>query len=92
MLQPRPEAESTDTRRKQRSRPQRHTLFCPAHPDQRIAGNGQKYFLHLLSPGQLPQNGISAKRAQLIINAYPVLVLSNEWLKELYCPQCGTLQ
>ncbi len=29
------------------------------------------------------------KRAQLVIEAYPVLVLSNEWLEELFCPQCG---
>jgi hypothetical protein len=29
------------------------------------------------------------KQAQLVIQAYPVLVLSNEWLEELYCPQCG---
>ena len=38
----------------------------------------------------LQQRGISAKKAQLIINAYPVLVLSNEWLEELFCPVCGT--
>lgn len=30
------------------------------------------------------------KKARLLINAYPVLVLSNEWLEELFCPQCGT--
>jgi hypothetical protein len=30
------------------------------------------------------------KRAQLVIEAYPVLVLSNEWLEELFCPQCGS--
>ena len=28
-------------------------------------------------------------KAKLIINAYPVLVLSNEWLEELFCPLCG---
>ena len=33
---------------------------------------------------------MSAKRAQLVINAYPVLVLSSEWLEELFCPQCCT--
>ena len=33
---------------------------------------------------------MTAKRAQLVINAYPVLVLSDEWLEELFCPQCGT--
>ena len=90
MLPPRPETESIHTRRKQRSRPKRRELFCPAHPDQLIQGNGRKYFLHLLQPEQLQQRGISAKKAQLIINAYPVLVLSNEWLEELFCPQCGT--
>ena len=25
-----------------------------------------------------------------MINAYPVLVLSNEWLEELFCPKCGS--
>lgn len=72
-------------------RPKKRELFCPAHPEQRVEGNGKKYFLHLLSPEQLQQRGISAKRAQLIINAHPVLVLSNEWLEELYCPLCGSL-
>ena len=33
---------------------------------------------------------MSDKRARLVINAYPVLVLSNEWLEELFCPACGT--
>ena len=59
-------------------------------PRTRIEGNGKKYYLHLLQPEQLEQRGISAKKAQLIINAYPVLVLSNEWLEELFCPECGT--
>ena len=33
---------------------------------------------------------MNAKKAKLIINAYPVLVLSNEWLEELFCPECGS--
>ena len=90
MLPPRPEAELTHARRKQRSRTKRRALACPAQPDQLIQGNGKKYYLHLLQPEQLQQRGISAKKAQLIINAYPVLVLSNEWLEELFCPQCGS--
>ena len=76
---------------KRNRRPKKRQLFCPAHPEQRIEGNGRQYYLHLLQPGQLQQRGISAKRAQLIINAYPVLVLSNEWLEELHCPKCGSL-
>ncbi|MDP4831565.1 MAG: hypothetical protein NWR59_08650 [Cyanobium sp. MAG_185] len=75
-------------RRRQRSA--RRQLFCPAHPEQRIEGNGQKYFLHLLTPEELKARGMSDKTAKLVINAYPVLVLSNEWLEELFCPQCGT--
>ena len=70
-------------------RTKRRELFCPAHPEQRIEGNGKKYFLHLLQTEQLQQRGMSFKRAKLIINAYPVLVLSDEWLEELFCPQCG---
>ena len=31
-----------------------------------------------------------AKTARLVINAYPVFVLSNEWLEELFCEQCGS--
>ena len=76
---------------KRNRRPKKRQLFCPAHPEQRIEGNGRKYYLHLLQPEQLQQRGIAAKRAKLIINAYPVLVLSNEWLEELYCPKCGSL-
>jgi hypothetical protein len=75
-------------RRRQRSA--RRQLFCPAHPEQRIEGNGQKYFLHLLTPEELKARGMSDKTAKLVINTYPVLVLSNEWLEELFCPQCGT--
>ncbi len=65
-------------------------MFCPAHPDTAISGNGQKYFLHLLQPEELKQRGMSDKRAKLVIQAYPVLVLSNEWLEELFCPACGS--
>ena len=71
-------------------RPKKRELFCPAHPDQRLQGNGRKYYLHLLQPEQLQQRGVNAKKAQLIINAYPVLVLSHEWLEELFCPVCGS--
>ena len=71
-------------------RPKKREMFCPAHPEQRIQGNVKKYYLHLLQPEQLVQRDISSKKAQLIINAYPVLVLSNEWLEELFCPECGS--
>jgi len=65
-------------------------LFCPAHPEQRIEGNGKKYYLHLLTPKQLRERGMGHRKAQLIIEAYPVLVLSDEWIEELYCPLCGS--
>jgi hypothetical protein len=32
---------------------------------------------------------MSDKKARLVIEAYPVLVLSNEWLEDLFCPKCG---
>lgn len=75
-----------------RRRPRGRELFCPAHTEQRIEGNGRKYFLHLLTPEQLRERGMNEKKARLVINAYPVLVLSNEWLEELFCPQCGGSQ
>ena len=75
------------TKRNRRSKSRE--LFCPAHPEQRISGNGRKYFLHLLKPEDLRLRGMSEKRARLVIQAYPVLVLSNEWLEELFCPKCG---
>lgn len=80
-----PEPESPRRNR----RPRKRELFCPAHPEQRLLGNGRKYFLHLLTPEQLKQRGMSDKKARLVIQAYPVLVLSNEWLEELFCPACG---
>ena len=43
----------------------------------------------MLQPEQLPQREVTAKRAQLILKAYSVLVLSNEWLKDLFYPSCG---
>ncbi|WP_233129965.1 hypothetical protein [Synechococcus sp. 1G10] len=52
-------------------------------------GQGRKYFLHLLSPEELKQRGMTDKKARLVIQAYPVLVLSNEWLEELFCAHCG---
>ncbi|MEB3296083.1 MAG: hypothetical protein VKL23_00955 [Cyanobacteriota bacterium] len=70
-------------------RPRRRELFCPAHPEQRLDGNGRKYFLHLLQPEELRARGMSDKKARLVIEAYPVLVLSNEWLEDLFCPKCG---
>ena len=63
---------------RRRQRPKRRELFCPAHPEKQIEGNGRKYFLHLLSIEELKQRGMSEKRAKLVLNAYPVLVLSNE--------------
>ena len=84
-------AQSPDGDTKPRSRrPQRRQLFCQAHPEQRIEGNGKKYFLHLLTAEQLQARGMPDKKARLVIQAYPVLVLSNEWLEELFCPACGT--
>lgn len=81
-------SENSQSRPSRRSK--KRQLYCPAHPEQQIEGNGKKYYLHLLQQEQLQERGISAKKAQLIINAYPVLVLSNEWLEELFCPVCGT--
>ena len=59
-------------------RPKSRELFCPAHPEERIWGNGRKYFLHLLRPEELRERGMSDKKARLVIQAHPVLVLSNE--------------
>ena len=84
------ESISTQTHARRNRRPKKRELFCPAHQDQRIQGNGKKYYLHLVQPEQLQQRGMNAKKARLIMNAYPVLVLSNEWLEELFCPQCGS--
>jgi hypothetical protein len=80
-----------DQQRRNR-RPRRRELFCPAHTEQCIEGNGKKYFLHLLSPDELQARGMSHKTARFVIEAYPVLVLSNEWLEELFCPKCGSLR
>jgi hypothetical protein len=80
---------NTSSKRRNR-RPKGRELFCPKHTEQRIEGNGKKYFLHLLTSEELRARGMSDKKAKLVINAYPVLVLSNEWLEELFCPECGT--
>ena len=83
-------SDHTPPKRQRGGRSRKRELFCPTHPEQRIEGNGQKYFLHLLSPEELKARGMPHKKAQLVIEAYPVLVLSNEWLEELFCPQCGS--
>ena len=59
------------------------------HPESRLVGSGRKYFLHLRTPEELKQRGMSDKRARLVIQAYPVLVLTNEWLEQLWCSDCG---
>lgn len=74
---------------RQRGRRRARQLFCPAHPEQRISGDGRRYLLHLLTPEELRQRGMGDKRARLVIQSYPVLVLHNEWLEELHCPTCG---
>jgi hypothetical protein len=74
---------------RQRSRKRPRQLFCPAHPEQRISGDGRRYLLHLLTSEELRQRGMGDKRARLVIQSYPVLVLHNEWLEELHCPTCG---
>ena len=72
-----------------RRRPTGRKLACPKHPDQPLLGNGRKYYLHLLTCEELVARGMAAGKAKLVINAYPVLVLSSEWLEELYCASCG---
>jgi hypothetical protein len=74
---------------RRRQRPKRRELRCLVHPEQRIAGNGRKYYLHLLTAEELKQRGMSDKKARLVIQAYPVLVINSEWLEELFCPECG---
>ena len=64
--------------------PPRSQLFCPSHPDQALAGGGRRYFLDLLSAEELSQRGMPAGKARLVIAAYPVLTLSDEWLEELF--------
>ena len=79
---------AANTRRKRRAR--KRELFCPAHPNQLLAGGGKRYYLHLLTAEELSQRGMPASKAKLVISAHPVLILSNEWLEELFCPQCGS--
>jgi hypothetical protein len=75
--------------RRPKGRQRARQLFCPAHPEQRISGDGRRYLLHLLTSEELRQRGMGDKRARLVIQSYPVLVLHNEWLEELHCPTCG---
>jgi hypothetical protein len=84
------EAAAAKGRLNPRRRPRRRQLFCPAHPEQRIGGTGKKYYLHLQTPEDLKARGMPDKKARLVIQAYPVLVLTNEWLEELFCAECGT--
>lgn len=78
---------SAESRRSRRAA--RRQLLCPSHPDQSLAGGGRRYFLHLLSAEELSQRGMPCAKARLVIAAYPVFTLSNEWLEELHCPRCG---
>ncbi|MEX0587848.1 MAG: hypothetical protein WD136_01195 [Cyanobium sp.] len=53
--------------RRRSRRPQRRQLFCPAHPEQRIEGNGKKYFLHLVTPEQLKARGIQVAHVDPVV-------------------------
>jgi len=88
---PTPEGRSQEAAKPQRRRraPTGRKLACPRHPDQPLLGNGRKYYLHLITSEELVARGMPAGKAKLVINAYPVLVLSSEWLEELYCASCG---
>jgi hypothetical protein len=84
------EAPDQSTRNpRSRRRSPRRDLRCPAHPGQALAGGGRRYFLHLLRAEELIERGMPPGRSKLVIAAYPVLTLSNEWLEELFCPKCG---
>ena len=52
--------EHAKPKRERGGRSRKRELFCPAHPEQRIEGNGKKYFLHVLSPEELKARGTSA--------------------------------
>ena len=43
----------TEAPARRNRRPKKRELFCPAHPEQLIQGNGKKYYMHLLQPEQL---------------------------------------
>jgi hypothetical protein len=88
---PPPEEHLQEAAKPQRRRraPSGRKLACPRHLDQPLLGNGRKYYLHLLTSEELVARGMPAGKAKLVINAYPVLVLSSEWLEELYCASCG---
>ncbi len=84
------EAPDQSTRNpRSRRRSPRRDLRCPAHPGQALAGGGRRYFLHLLRAEELIERGMPPGRSKLVIAAYPVFTLSNEWLEELFCPKCG---
>ena len=85
-----PEA-STSTAAKPRDqrRSRKRELFCSIHLEQLLAGGGRRNFLHLLSAEELSQRGMPAAKAKLLISAYAVYTLSNEWLEELFCHNCG---
>jgi len=80
-------SQQSKSRPKQPSR--KRKLCCPAHAEQLLAGGGKRYFLYLLTAEELSRRGMPSKTARLVIAVYPVLTLSDEWLEELYCPQCG---
>lgn len=80
---------ASDQSRRRPRKPKGRALLCPTHPEERLLGQGRKYFLHLLTSEQLTARGMPAGKARLVIQAYPVLVLSNEWLEEFYCSSCG---
>jgi len=67
-----------DGRRRNR-RPQTPELGCPAHPEPRIEGKGQKSVLHRLTPEQLKARGMGDKKAKLVIQVYPLLILRSRW-------------
>jgi len=63
-----------------------YRTFLPKASRATYSGQCKKYLLHIITLEALRGRGMANKKAKLAINANPVLVLTNAWLEEHFCP------
>jgi hypothetical protein len=75
-------------RRRNRKRPKRRKIFCPAHGCYLDSVSPKRHLLYAHSIEQLRQRGMTRKRASLLLQQQSVVTLAQEWLEACWCPEC----
>jgi hypothetical protein len=75
-------------RRRNRRRPKRRRIFCPVHDCYLDSVSPKRHLLYAHNIEQLRQQGMTRKRASLLLQQQTVVTLAQEWLEACWCPEC----